>query len=156
MTSTGEIILTDFYNDRLIILKEDGSFNYDIRLSYSHPADVTCINERTVAVSFKGACCIEIIDLIYKTKTRIIKTNTYCSGISNRQGFLFYAEHENGIYSVQLQNGGKCSLILKNDIKHWDYLTLSDDRITQYITKIQYVVMQCQEKKYGNTVISHY
>ncbi|CAC5418665.1 unnamed protein product [Mytilus coruscus] len=126
---TGDIILTDYCNNRLLTLKEDGSFYNEIYLSLIHPTNVTFIDNRTVAVSFQSSCGVEIIDIKDKTTVRIIETTSYCSGISYRNGFLLFAEHANGIYRVQLPNGVKSLLISRNAVEYWDCLTLSDDKI---------------------------
>ncbi|XP_071166120.1 protein wech-like [Mytilus edulis] len=127
-TSTGDIILTD-YQDRLLILNQDGSIHKKIPLSFSFPADVTFIDDRTVAVSTHETYCIHIIDIRDNASKRIINTTNCCSGISYRHGFLLYAEHNKGICKVQLPNSGQTLLIPKMANNHWDYLAMSDDKI---------------------------
>lgn len=126
--STGDIILTDYQN-RLLILNQDGSIHKKIPLSFSLPADVTFIDDRTVAVSTHETYCIHIIDIRDNASKRIIYTTNCCSGISYRHGFLLYAEHKKGICKVQLPNSGQTLLIPKMADNAWDYLTMSDDKI---------------------------
>lgn len=132
-TNSRDIILAEYLSGRLLVLREDGSFNNEISSSITYLPDVTCIDDRTVAVSSHEQFHIEIIDIIDKNIVRTIPTTYCCSGISYRNGFLYYAEHSKGIYKVQLQNDVKSLLIPRNTIFCWDYLTLSDDKIYQTI-----------------------
>ncbi|XP_076101028.1 uncharacterized protein LOC143070739 [Mytilus galloprovincialis] len=129
-TSTGDIVITD-YNSRLLLLKEDGSLQKELPLSFAYPADVTFIDDKTVAVSCHDSYCIHIIDIQNNSTKRTIDTFDCCSGISYKQGFLLYVEHGNGIRKVKLQNYGKSILIPQKTENEWDYLTMSDDRIYQ-------------------------
>lgn len=53
---TGDIIVTDYCNSRLLFFKEDGSFYNEIYLSLISPSNVTLVDNRTVAVSFHMSC----------------------------------------------------------------------------------------------------
>ncbi|VDI32075.1 Hypothetical predicted protein [Mytilus galloprovincialis] len=127
-TSTGDIVLTDYQNG-LLILNKDGSIHKKIPLSSSYPADVTFIDDRSVAVSNHESYCINIIDIRDNASKKTINTTNCCSGVSYRHGFLLYAEHKKGICKVELPNSGKTLLIPKRADNSWDYLTMSDDKI---------------------------
>ncbi|CAG2200735.1 unnamed protein product [Mytilus edulis] len=127
-TSTGDIILTDYQN-RLLILNKDGSIYKTIPLSFSNPADVTFIDDKTVAISSHNSHSITIIDIKDNAIKRTINTTNCCSGVTYRHGLLLYAEHKKGICKVQLPNSGQTLLIPKMADNRWDYLTISDDKI---------------------------
>lgn len=92
---------------------------WDIRSSLSYPTNVTPIDNRFVAVSFRSSCGIEIIDIKDKISVRIIDTTSYWSGLSYRNGFLLFSEHANGISRVQLSDGSKSLLVSRNAVEYW-------------------------------------
>jgi hypothetical protein len=47
----GKMIFLDYYNNRLVILNEDGTLDKEIPCSLSNPFDVACLDDTTVAVS---------------------------------------------------------------------------------------------------------
>jgi hypothetical protein len=56
-----KIIFVDYYNSRLVILDEDGTFDKAIPCSLGYPFDVTCLDDTTIAVSTING--IEIINI---------------------------------------------------------------------------------------------
>ncbi|CAC5395552.1 unnamed protein product [Mytilus coruscus] len=102
-SSKGDIFLVDYANKRLLDLKEDGTLKKGISLSNQHPSDVTCIDDKTVAVSFPYSNQIQIINILPKTIERMVKTTSYCHGICYRDGHLLYCN--NGIVEKTFKDG---------------------------------------------------
>lgn len=71
-----------------------------------------------------------------------------------------YTEHGNGIYRVQLTNGGASPLILENAVRRWDYITLTDNRIYHTIhdkdTVCCYKISGEKIWEYKNTSLLNY
>ncbi|CAC5379515.1 unnamed protein product [Mytilus coruscus] len=70
ISSTGRTILIDYNKKRVLILKEDGTLNSDIPLSPSSSADGTCIDDKSIAVSFPFSNQIQIINILTKRVER--------------------------------------------------------------------------------------
>ena len=84
--SNGKMIVVDHYNRRLVILKDDDTFDKVITCSLGKPFDVTCLDDTTVAVSTDSG--IEIININSTKIERRIKTRKICCGITHHNGVL--------------------------------------------------------------------
>ncbi|XP_063402341.1 uncharacterized protein LOC134686599 [Mytilus trossulus] len=100
----GRIIFADCqYNKRLIIVQSDGNLDTEIPLHPLKPFDVTCIDDKTVAVTIFNFNKIQIIDTMTKQVTKTFNTGSG-RGITYRQGQIIYCEKGKGIVWIQLSN----------------------------------------------------
>ncbi|XP_071135892.1 uncharacterized protein [Mytilus edulis] len=126
----GRIILADCHlNNRLIIVQSDGSLSTEIRLSSLHPFDVTCIDDKTVAVTTFNNNKIQIIDTKNKQVTKTINTGAG-GGITYRQGHIIYCEKGKGIVGIQLSNFKIYTLVEDCTIKYdYSYIATSGENL---------------------------
>ncbi|VDI47067.1 Hypothetical predicted protein [Mytilus galloprovincialis] len=118
--------------NRLLILKEDGTLNSEIRLSSktcNYPLDVTCIDDNTAAVTLPGLKQILIINILTDTIESIIETTSYCHGICYSDGHLFYCETGRGIQKVNVSGSNSSTLVNDKTLFDWSYVTTSKDKI---------------------------
>ncbi|CAC5380245.1 unnamed protein product [Mytilus coruscus] len=123
----GRMIFSDcFDNNRLVVAYIDGTLDTEIPLSPLYPFDVTCIDDKTVAVTTFSDNKILIVDTKTKHVSNTIKTGS-CRGITYRQGQLLYCEKRNGIIALQLSNY-KVFTLVKDDTIHsdWSYITATE------------------------------
>ncbi|CAC5395551.1 unnamed protein product [Mytilus coruscus] len=128
-SSKGDIFMVDYERTRLLILKEDGTLKNDISLSNTNPVDVTCIDDKTVAVSFPSSKQIQIINILTKTIESTIKTTNYCHGICYRDGHLLYCNTGTGIHKVNVSDNCSSTLIKDETLSYWSFITTSKDKI---------------------------
>ncbi|XP_052089978.1 uncharacterized protein LOC127726601 isoform X2 [Mytilus californianus] len=128
--SDGRIIFSNWQNDGgLIIVHSDGTLDTKISVSPLQPFDVTCIDDKTVAVTTFYDSKILIVDTENKQITNTIKTGK-CRGITYRQGQLIYCEVGKGIIGIQLSNNKVITIVEDNTITHyWSYITTSGEKI---------------------------
>ncbi|CAG2249034.1 TRIM2_3 [Mytilus edulis] len=123
----GRIILADcYFNKRLVIVQSDGGLFTEIPLSPLHPFDVTCIDDKTVAVTIFNDNKIQIIDTKNKQVTKTINTGTG-RGITYRQGQILFCEKGKGIVGIQLANYELCTLVEDCTINDFSYIATSDE-----------------------------
>ncbi|XP_071169024.1 nuclear factor 7, brain-like [Mytilus edulis] len=139
---TGDLILIDNGNHRLLILKEDGTLKSDIPLSIQLPVDVTCIDDKTVAVSFPGSKEIQIIKVSTKTVDRTIQTADYCYGLCYSGGYLLYCNTGRGIHKVNMSDSCSTNLVKDNTLSQWSYVSTSKDKIF-YTNSLHHTVTCC-------------
>ncbi|VDH97435.1 Hypothetical predicted protein [Mytilus galloprovincialis] len=115
-------------NKKLIILQSDGTLDTEILLSPLSPFDVTCIDNKTVAVTICNNT-IQIIDTKTKQVAKTINTGAGL-GITYRQEQIIYCEKGKGIVGIQLSNYKICTLVedctIQND---YSYIATSGDNI---------------------------
>jgi hypothetical protein len=70
------IFVDNSYNNKLLILNDDGTLDKEIRCSLGDPFDVTGLYDTTVAVSTDNG--IEILNIDSKKTERRIKTSKPC------------------------------------------------------------------------------
>ncbi|XP_052089979.1 uncharacterized protein LOC127726602 [Mytilus californianus] len=126
----GRIIFSDWRNDnRLIIVHSDGNLDTEISVSPLQPFDVTCIDDKTVAVTTLYNNTIVIVDTENKQVTNKIKTGT-SRGITNRQGQLLYCEVGKGIAALNVANNKVIATVEDNTlVNFWSYITTSGENI---------------------------
>ncbi|VDI41316.1 Hypothetical predicted protein [Mytilus galloprovincialis] len=126
----GRIIFADCYhNKRLIIVQSDGSLDSEIPLSPLLPFDVTCIDDKLIAVTICYDNKIQIIDTKTKQVTETISIGT-SRGITYRQGQILFCEKGKGITEIQLSNYKVCTLVEDSTIKtDFSYITASGENI---------------------------
>ncbi|XP_071137240.1 uncharacterized protein [Mytilus edulis] len=144
----GRMIFADcFFNNRLIIVQSDCSLSTEISLSPLYPFDVTCIDDKTVAVTLFSDNKIQIIDTKSKQVTKTINTGAG-GGITYRQGQIIYCEKGKGIVGIQLSNFKICTLVEDCTIKnHYSYIATSGESL--YYTNNCYTV-KCYSVKGDN------
>ncbi|XP_052087115.1 uncharacterized protein LOC127724235 [Mytilus californianus] len=128
-SSTGDIILIDFDNTRVRILKEDGTLKSEITLSPSGPVDGTCIDDKTVAVSCPCSNQIQIINISTKRVERRIKTTSQCFGLCYRDDYLLYCDTGRGIQKVDMAFNCSFTLVEDNTLSRLSYVATSKDNI---------------------------
>ncbi|XP_052101422.1 uncharacterized protein LOC127735315 [Mytilus californianus] len=141
-SSTEDIILVDYDKKRLLILKEDGTLKNDIPLLNPNPLDVTCIDDKTVAVSFPYSNQIQIINILTKTIGSRIKTTSNCYDICYRDGYLLYCNTGTGIQKVNVSDNCSSTLIKDETLSNWSFVTTSKDKIF-YTNNLHHTVTCC-------------
>ncbi|VDI47064.1 Hypothetical predicted protein [Mytilus galloprovincialis] len=128
-SSTGDIFLVDNYKKRLLILKEDGTLKTGIHLaSFQGPVDVTCIDDKTVAVSCQYSYEIQIINLLTKTIQRTINTTSKCNSICFTDGnFVCYTV--TGIQKVNMTGYCSSTTVKDDTLANWSYVDTSKNKI---------------------------
>ncbi|VDH97436.1 Hypothetical predicted protein [Mytilus galloprovincialis] len=126
----GRMIFADcYYNNRLVIVHNDGTLDCEIPLSPLLPFDVTCIDDKTVAVTTLFQHKVVIVDTENRQVTNAIKTGR-CRGITYRQGQLFYCAIEKGIHAINVSNNKVRTIVEDYTIKtDWSYITTSGENI---------------------------
>ncbi|VDI66260.1 Hypothetical predicted protein [Mytilus galloprovincialis] len=150
--STGDIILIDISNRRLLVLQEDGTLKSDIPLSKQHPFDGTCIDDKTVAVSFLYSNQVQIINVSTNTVDRTIKTAENCYGLCHSDDHLLYCDAGRGIQKVNMLDNCSSTLVNDNTLSAWSYIATSKDRIF-YTNNSKHTVTCCSltgEKNWEN------
>ncbi|XP_052101423.1 transcription intermediary factor 1-alpha-like [Mytilus californianus] len=128
-SSKGDIFLVDYGKIRLLILKEDGTLHSDIPLSNQNPVDVTCIDDKTVAVSFQSSNQIQIINILTKKIESMIKTTSSCQGICYADGHLLCCNTGTGIQKVKVSDNRSSTLVKDDTLSGWSFVTTSKDKI---------------------------
>ncbi|CAC5395174.1 unnamed protein product [Mytilus coruscus] len=128
-SSKGDIFLVDYGKIHLLILKEDGTLHSDIPLSNPNPVDVTCIDDKTVAVSFPSSNQIQIINILTKSIESRKKTSSSCYGICYRNGHLLNCNIGTGIQKVNRSDNCSFTLIKDETLSNWSFVTTSKDKI---------------------------
>ncbi|CAC5407163.1 unnamed protein product [Mytilus coruscus] len=126
----GRMIFADCnHNHRLVIVQSDGNLDTEIPISPLIPFDVTCIDDKTVAVTTLFNNTIVIVDTETKQFTNTIKTGI-CRGITYRQGQIIYCEIGKGIVAIQLSNNKVITIVEDDNIKNdWSYITTSGENL---------------------------
>ncbi|CAC5355261.1 unnamed protein product [Mytilus coruscus] len=88
VSCTRTIFLVDSITKRLLSLKKDETLKSEIPLSMSYLDDVTCIDDKTVAVTLYHSKQIQIINITAKSVERTIKTAVSCFGKCYRDDCL--------------------------------------------------------------------
>ncbi|VDI64031.1 Hypothetical predicted protein [Mytilus galloprovincialis] len=126
----GRMIFADYiYNKRLVIVHSDGTLDCEIHCSPLQPFDVTCIDNKTVAVTMFTNNKIVIVDTKSRRVTKTIETGK-CRGITHRQGQILYCELEKGIQAINVSNKKKITIVKDETInKNSSYITTSGENI---------------------------
>ncbi|VDI66259.1 Hypothetical predicted protein [Mytilus galloprovincialis] len=126
---TGDAILVQYGYQHLLILKEDGTLKNEMHLSTSYPVDVTCIDDKTVAVSFPYSKQIQIIKVSTKTVERTIKTAGTCYGLCHSDNHLLYCDTGRGIQKVNISDNCSSTFVNDNTLSAWSYVATSKYKI---------------------------
>ena len=106
----GKMVFVDnSYNNKLVILNDDGTLDKETSCSMTYPFDVTCLDDTTVAVSTDNG--IEILNIDSKTTVRHIKTSQPCFGIAHHNGVLLWCEYQRGIQMMKLSDDRVTTLV---------------------------------------------
>lgn len=123
------MFLIDNSTKRLLILNEDGTLKSDIPLSTQYPVDVTCIDDKTVAVTCYSIKQIQIINITTKKVERSIKTVGLYFGICYRDGYLLSCDTKRGIQKIHLSDTCSSNLVKDTTLSVWSYVATSEDNI---------------------------
>ncbi|CAG2251728.1 unnamed protein product [Mytilus edulis] len=99
VSCTGDIIFLDKYDNRVLILNEDGIWRKDVPLTIRNPFDVTSIDHKKVAVSFP------------------------------RDGKLTYCGTGKGIQSVKLSGNFPSTLVEDDTLSDRSYVAAFEDKL---------------------------
>ncbi|XP_071169026.1 transcription intermediary factor 1-alpha-like [Mytilus edulis] len=141
-SSTGDIVLIDHGNHRLLILKEDGILKSDIPLSIQHPADGTCIDDKTVAVSFQYSNQMQIINVSANIVDRTIKMAGNCYGLCHSDDHLLYCDTGRGIQKVNMSDNCSSTLVNDNTLSTRSYVATYKDKMF-YTNNSKHTVTCC-------------
>jgi len=125
-----KMIFVDYYykNQRLVILNEDGTLDKEIACSLGRTADVTLIDDTTVAVSTSNG--IKIINIDSTNTERCIRTSLPCHGITHHNGVLLWCEKRRGIQMMRLSNDRFPTLVKQiSCLPQYSYIATSGDKI---------------------------
>ncbi|CAG2249040.1 unnamed protein product [Mytilus edulis] len=125
----GRMIIAVYNKKRLVIVHSNGTSDCEVPLSPLQPFDVTCIDDKTVAVTTLQIDKLVIVDMNNKQVTNTIKTGT-CRGLTYRHGQLFYCECGKGIQAINISNNKVITIVEDDTIKtDWSYITTSGENI---------------------------
>ncbi|XP_063435161.1 uncharacterized protein LOC134716228 [Mytilus trossulus] len=127
-SSNGDIFMVSYEKKCLLVLKEVGTLQSNIPLSNPNPVDVTCIDDKSVAVSFPHSKQIQIINISTKTIERTIKTTSNCFGISYRDDYLYF-NTGSGIQKVNVSGNCSPTFIKEDTMSFFCFITTSTDKI---------------------------
>ncbi|CAG2250942.1 unnamed protein product [Mytilus edulis] len=127
-----KMAFTDFDSSRLIVLNDNGIFDFAMCLP-TRPVDITCIDDKTVAISHsRPSNEIKIVDITTKQIVKtILKTSNQCCGISYCGKNLIYYEEGTGIKTVPVSGGRSYLLVKQTSNGFWNYITASREKIYQ-------------------------
>ncbi|XP_063433818.1 uncharacterized protein LOC134715522 isoform X2 [Mytilus trossulus] len=129
ITPSGKIIFIDFENNRVIVLNDSGTLDCEIFVS-NRPVDITCIDDKTVAVSHNWSPYeIDIADITTKKVVKVVQISCWCCGVSFYQDKLIYYEQGTGIKTVSLSEGSTSSLVKQNVNGFWNYVTTFGNKL---------------------------
>jgi DNA-binding beta-propeller fold protein YncE len=124
------MILVDFcYNNRLVILNDNGTLDKEIPRSLSVPIDVTNLDDRTVAVSTNNS--IEIINIDTEKTERRINISQCCFRITYHDGVLLWCEQQSGIQMMRLSDDRSTTLVKQSNLPSNSYITACGEKIYQ-------------------------
>lgn len=129
----GRIVLTDKYNNRLIVYTESGVFQRDIPLSCS-PWDVTEVEKSHVAVSLPDSSLVEVVDINKGKIVNKFNISGQCSGISFTGANICVAVAGDGIQVLDMK--GHKVKTLPVDVTRETFMTGDIDKLyyTHYTT----------------------
>ncbi|CAC5389314.1 unnamed protein product [Mytilus coruscus] len=104
--------------------------------------DGTCIDDKTVAVSFTNQTQIQIIKVSTKTVECTIKTAGSCYGLCYTDGYLLYCDCGRGIQKVNMSDYCSSTLVKDNTLSQWSYIATSKDKIV-YTNNSHHTVTCC-------------
>ncbi|XP_071145307.1 uncharacterized protein [Mytilus edulis] len=117
----GKFVLCDrSRNNYLKILHPHGELMFEISLSPSFAFDVTCIDDKTLAVSSAYFKQIHFINIDTKT-IRSIHTKDVCYGITHKDGSLLCCIPGKEIRSYDIQNENSTTIV-PCDLSSWSYV----------------------------------
>ncbi|XP_063406361.1 uncharacterized protein LOC134690325 [Mytilus trossulus] len=128
---TGKHVFVEYWSNRLVIQNKNGLFVCEIPVSRC-PANVTCINENSVAVTHcQTPFHIEIVNIDSRKIVKRINTSNECYGITHQNGRLIYYETGKGIQTTDMTNESSTttSVVTVKDKQHWNCVTSSKDKI---------------------------
>ncbi|XP_071168511.1 uncharacterized protein [Mytilus edulis] len=129
ITPSGKMIFIDFENNRVIVLNDSGTLDCEMFVS-NRPVDVTCIDDKTVAVSHNWSPYeIDIADITTKKVVKVVQVSCWCCGVSLYQDKLVYYEQGTGIKTVSLSGGSTSSLVKQNVKGFWNYVTTFENKL---------------------------
>ncbi|XP_063434348.1 E3 ubiquitin-protein ligase TRIM71-like [Mytilus trossulus] len=131
ITPTGKIVLVDWNHHNVFILSENESLECKINVS-NQPVDVTCIDDKTIAITFNytyGPYKIETINISSKQKEKEIETSNCCYGITNEQGRLVFYSLGKGIQSVDFSGKDHSTIVKEPKMSDWNYVTVSGGKL---------------------------
>ncbi|XP_063435945.1 uncharacterized protein LOC134716863 [Mytilus trossulus] len=139
---TGEAILVQCGYQRLLIFREDGTLTNEIPLSTANPVDITCIDDKTVTVSFPYSQQIQTIKVSTNTVERTIKTAGFCYGLCYSSGYLLYCDTGRGIQKVNMSDNCSSTLVKDNALSEWSYVVAYKNKIV-YTNSSHHTVTCC-------------
>ncbi|XP_071145304.1 uncharacterized protein [Mytilus edulis] len=146
----GKIVLCDRSVKNLVqILNQHCILIFEVSMSPYFAFDVTCIDDKTVAVSSDNPnqTQINIIDVETRAR-RSITAADKCYGITHKDGSLMVCVEGKGVQNVNIQNGKNTSLI-PCDLGSCCYIVTSDTKL--YYTNTKKHTVTCCDKR-GNII----
>ena len=123
----GKMLFTDRNNNKLVILKNDGTLDKEITCSPYFSRDVTLINDSIVAVSTSGD--VRIINIDTKCTERVFKTTGGCFGIAYHNDTLLWCEESKGL--IKISDGRITTLVKDVKLPDESFLTTFGSKIFQ-------------------------
>ena len=126
----GKMVFVDNnYNNKLVILNDDGTLDKEIRCSMTYPFPVTCLDDTTVAMSTDNG--IETLNIDSKTTIRHIEPSKPCFGIAHHNGALLWCEYQRGIQMMKLSDDRVTTLVEQFTLPYFSYIATCEDKIYQ-------------------------
>ncbi|CAC5411428.1 unnamed protein product [Mytilus coruscus] len=113
----------------VFILNENESLECKKKVT-NQPADVSCIDDRTIAISYNyHPFQIKIINISSKQTEKLINTSNRYYGITNGQRKLIYCLYGKGIMSVDFTRDDVSTIFKQPEMTVWNYVTASRDKL---------------------------
>ncbi|VDH91117.1 Hypothetical predicted protein [Mytilus galloprovincialis] len=116
------------YNHRIVIMDSTGTSSGEISLSPLFAFDVTCVDNKTIAITTGSSGQIAFANILSKKIKKSIGTTWQCDGITHADGKLIFSVYSKGIHVLHLDTGN-ISTIHKANITVDTYLTSFGDKI---------------------------
>ncbi|CAG2201286.1 unnamed protein product [Mytilus edulis] len=125
----GKMMFCDYNNRNLIVLKSNGTHEFEIRLDTCAFDLAYFERENSIAVtSGYGSKVIQIIDPNSRTIKRTIQSSEYPYGIALNKNALVYCKSGKGIMEVQL-NGESEKALVQFNMPPFSYVAVHGDNI---------------------------
>lgn len=125
-----DIVITDFYNDKLKVIDKNGYIQSTINISKgSSTCDVATVDDNHVVVSTASDGMLCLINIPQKKVIRTFKTGCSVYGISLSDRKIVFCANKQGIKELNLENGKVRDIINDKTVDWGSYIATGNNRI---------------------------
>ncbi|XP_076076632.1 uncharacterized protein LOC143047448 [Mytilus galloprovincialis] len=121
------MVFSSYTDNKLTVLKSDGSKDFEIK-NIGPTFDVVFIGDDSIAVTSGNSNQINIIDIKKKSKSKLIKVDSYTGGVVYKKGHLIYCAREKGIQMISL-NDETITNVNNTKLSGFSYVTTFGDKL---------------------------